>query len=164
MKTTSTLQLITLAHLSRTQGERKTLYEIMIKTNQIFALIDNPYSPGAFYPAMKSLAKVKMININQHGCCIEPGGLAHLETLLLSQPLPGSSIGILYRLLAANMLADTRTRSAAIKRIDIELIKFDQKIGVTDQQAGQARQALDIVRQQLGLCLRKILLDLRDGK
>lgn len=164
MKTTSNLQLITLAHLSRSQGRRKTLYEIMIEVNQIFTLVDAPYSPGAFYPAMKSLAKEKMININHNGCCIERAGLAHTEALLLSQPLPGSPMGILYRLLAANILGDAKIRSAAKKRIDIELIKFDQSTEDVSQKNRQSNQALNIVRQQLSLCLRKILLELRDDK
>ena len=164
MKTVSPLQVVTLAHLSRSQNERVTPYEIMTEINQIFALIDTPYSPGAFYPAIKNLSKNKMININQSGCRIEPAGTAYLETVLLHHPLPGSLTGILYRVIAANISANSKLRTEAIKRIDIELIKFDQIESTTSSNKGQHNQALSIVRQDIANCIRRLILNLRGKK
>ena len=164
MKTTSNLQVVTLAHLSRSPDERKTLYEVMTEVNQLFALIDTPYSPGTFYPAMKSLNRAKLISINQSGCLIEQLGLTHLEAILLNYPLPVSLTGVLYRLMAANISADADLKSKASKRIDIELIKFDQIGSVGDIESGHHKKAPNIIRQHIANCLRRILIDLGDGE
>ena len=163
MKATSNLQLIALAYLSQTQGKSITLYELMIEINHVFAATDTPYSPGAFYPAMKGLAKENMISINQSNCRAEPPGLAHIRDILLNQPLPVSPMGILYRLIAANILSDNQTKAAALKRIDIELIKFNQTQEDRDQQTRHPELALNTMRQELSRCVRRILLELRGG-
>ena len=162
MKTPSNLQLIALACLSRAQNKRKTLYELMIEVNHIFALADTPYSPGAFYPAIKKLSKAKMININQDGCIIEQAGITHLEASLMRHPLPDSFMGILYRLIAASILADRNLRREAVKRIDIELIKFNQNQSQAGQGKRRSELAPSFIRQHISSCLRRIALDLRD--
>lgn len=162
MKTLTTLQLITLANLSKSQGERKTPYEIMTEVNQVFSAIDTPYSPGAFYPALKRLSDKKMININQSGCLIEHLGITSIETDLLHHPLPGSFLGILYKLMAANIQASQELQNKAIHRIEIELIKFDHNSARYDSNNGATKSMLKMTRQQIAICLRRISSELGD--
>lgn len=162
MKTTSNLQLIALACLSGAQSKRQTLYELMTEINHFFSLVDTPYSPGAFYPAMKRLSKAGMININPKGCAIERSGVDHLEACLLTHPLPDSLIGILFRIAAASILADSKLRTDALKRIGIEMIKFDQDEVGSRPLMGQQKSAPDIIRHNMANCLRRLLMDLRD--
>ena len=164
MKPLTNLQLITLASLSRSHGERITPYEIMIEVNHVFSLVDTPYSPGAFYPALKKLSLEKMININQSGCLIDKLGAAAIEEELLHHPLPGSFIGVLMRLIAANIQASEELRKNAVHRIDIELIKFDQNNIQKGPETGANIYLLNILRQQISTCLKRISTELRANK
>ena len=160
MKTLTNLHILALSLLDRPGKPRLTLYELMTEVNQVFSLVEAPYSPGAFYPAMRSLAKAKMITINHEGCTIEASGLSQLQAALLTAPLPGSFLGILYRALAAHFLADLKTKTAALKRIEIELIKFDQTSPKTSPLLGPTSRALKSTRQQISICLKRIVTDL----
>lgn len=160
MKAPSNLQLTALACLSRSPKQRKTQYELMIDINHITELIDAPYSPGTIYPSLKALSQTKMININQGGCLIESAGYELLENALLTQPLPTSLIGNLHRLLLANILPDKAVKAAAVKRIDIELIKFNHN----HQEKGQLSGANPLLpvsaRQHIVTCIRRIAVDI----
>ena len=160
MKTPSNLQLTALACLSRSPEERKTQYELMIEINQVAELVDTPYSPGTIYPSLKTLSKGKMININQEGCLIENLGYQLLENTLLTQPLPASLIGNLHRLLLANILPDKAIKAAVVKRVDIELIKFNHNHG-KEEQLSSANPLLPVsARQHIVTCLRRIAVDI----
>lgn len=160
MKTPSTLQLTALACLNQSPETRKTQYELMIEINQISGLLDTPYSPGTVYPALKSLAKNRLINIDQSGCLVEPAGHHLLAAILLTHPLPSSLTGILHRLLLANVSPDAGIKNAVAKRIDIELIKMSHINNEPDRKTGQHLLLPKSVRQHIVACIRRIALDI----
>lgn len=125
MKRQSSLRLMLLAALQRPWNNPPTRYRIMITINQIYAILNKPYSPGAIYHELSKLDHEKMIIIDHEEATIQPAGIAYLHASLLEAPLPLGLLPIIEHATCIALLTDAKTRAAAKKKLQIEMIKID---------------------------------------
>lgn len=167
MKTLTSLQLVILAELNRPDDTARSPYDIMININHICRMCEHAYSPGAFYPALSRLEAAGLTIISQAGCSLSDSGRARLSGALLQDPLPGSLLGLLYRLLVTSLIPPSDLRLNAIRRVQVYMINFsqiteDDALLVSDVGAGYS--AINLARQHLGVALGKLAIDLVANK
>lgn len=140
-----------------------TRYEIMIKVNHVAELFDSPYSPGATYHAIKSLLRLELIENNHMDWRISALGRAQLYQILTSSPLPLSWLHRAYRMIAACSCVDPDVRQAALRRISVEMIKFNQYAGISpdsEHSTPALEKALKSCHLNMSSALQKSILDI----
>jgi DNA-binding PadR family transcriptional regulator len=126
MKNPSDLSLLALAVIQHRPTGISSRYQVMIEINHTTAWLLPPYSPGGVYQVLRLLAADEMIIINQSvGIQITPIGLQHLHEHLLDMPMPAPLLPLLLRIVAIALLTDTKKRSVGVRKVQIEMIKFD---------------------------------------
>lgn len=159
MNLTQPLPMLILALLDR-DASPPTRYSIMITINQMVAMIESPYSPGAIYACVERLSTAKMIKFNHDLIEITPLGSHSIRGLIAVTPLPSGFKDIMYRLLATCLHSDPHVRVDGLKRLDVEMIKFNQFAMIIEPGNGLLGPALNICRQNLSTAIRKSILDI----
>jgi len=163
MKKFNPLRIMLLAYLQAATDGGASRYDVMTNINLFFAKIDTAYSPGAFYHETKKLIAENMIEISHDKIAATPLAHSWLKEQMTSAPLPSSILGRVYYLSAAALLQTAEDRRIAIKRIEIDMINFDQK----DQPSRQSMSALASVTNtwisQLNIAVRRVASELSDN-
>jgi DNA-binding PadR family transcriptional regulator len=134
MKPASDLRLLTLCVLQRQAATNLTRYQVMTNINQIISEILPPYSPGAVYHELRLLQRDKMVTINHNAFVnITELGKEFLHRTLLETPTPAPLLSLVMRVLAILLIENNQIRETGVHKLQIELIKYNQKNQTTRQ-------------------------------
>ncbi len=164
MNTLDNLQLLLLAIL---RGKKHPIsrYEAMATLNHVTSRIDRPYSPGAVYHCIKNLAGRELINFNHKSIQISPTGGAALSDRLTQAPLSESVLTMIYEALALQLSGDPGLKNSGIRRLKVEMIKFNQRPEsrhLEGPEAGQLDKALNSCHLEIVKGLNRFILELGD--
>ncbi len=151
---------MSLAYLDSLPKQSASRYDIMININQFFAWIDKPYSPGAFYHEIKKQAELKLIIINHDSVAVTALAKDWLARQFTQSPLPDSIVGKATFLAATTLLLDPSLRQIALKRLEIEMINYNQISSSHDRGVGRLEWATNTCLSNLRTGLKKAVLEI----
>ena len=160
MKNPSPLRYMSLAYLDSLPNRTASRYEVMININRFFAQLDKPYSPGAFYHEINKQAELSLININQNEISASSITREWLAKQFTTSPLPSSILGKAAFLAAAALLVDPAVRQAAIRRLEVDMIKLNHIAAGSDLDASTPEWATTTCLSNLQLGLKRAVLDI----